>query len=68
MRKSRGTLKREAKESAAARGHVIGYWINNGYYRAEAECLKCGMHVFVDVNPPPNGIDIHGEAIALNCK
>jgi hypothetical protein len=30
-------------------------------------CKTCGMGVYVDGHPAPNGIDIHGEAVALNC-
>lgn len=35
--------------------------------RGEFICQTCGAYVQVDSNPPPNGIDIGGNAVALNC-
>lgn len=49
------TLKKEAKDAARWRGH-------DG-----AICVKCDAGVWVDTDPPPNGIDIYGGAVALNC-
>lgn len=59
------TLKDEATDSAVWRGHRLGPWDNNGPTRAYAEC-DCGASVTVDTNPPPNGIDIGGDAVAIN--
>lgn len=69
-------LKNSASASAYYHGHHLSrYKISsrsaNEYvvgYRASATCVDCGMAVFVDSLPPPNGIDISGEAVALNCK
>lgn len=66
-------LRREAMESATWRGHQMGRWEiilggGTGAHRQQATCKKCGKQVVVDTNPPPNGIDIGGEAVALGCK
>lgn len=36
--------------------------------RYESVCKGCGSYVQVDTDPAPNGIDIGGTAVALNCK
>ncbi len=59
------TLKREASESAAWRGHTLGPWQDSGK-RSYAEC-ECGAGVQVDTKPPANGINIGGSAVAINC-
>ncbi len=30
-------------------------------------CDDCEMTAYADSKPPPNGVDISGEAVALNC-
>ena len=30
-------------------------------------CIHCGADVGVDTLPPPNGIDVGGTAVALDC-
>jgi len=64
-------LKRSARESASWRGHTLGRFsfnvTRNGRATACAECTRCKMWVGVDTRPAPNGIDIGGEAVALNC-
>lgn len=63
-------LKREATESAEWRGHKI-VW--SAPYHSErtsvqnATCCDCGAEVQINTNPLPNGIDIGGTAVALNC-
>ena len=56
-----------AEDTASWRGHKLKRWgrISDTLYRAA--CSVCGMEVDVNTNPPPNGIDISGEAIALDC-
>lgn len=62
-------LKREARSSASFRGHKLSrFQTSNHGQTAHAHCVWCQRSVFVDTNPAPNGIDIHGEAVALNCK
>ena len=31
-------------------------------------CRKCDMTVHLYTHPAPNGVEIGGEAVALNCK
>lgn len=62
------SLKRSATQSARRRGHDMGKWELSDYWRNPVQtCKRCGMRVYVDPNPAPNGIDISGEAVALNC-
>lgn len=60
-------LKTEAKSSATWRGHNLTRFETLGNTTANAVCKKCGMETFVDAKPAPNGIDISGQAVALNC-
>lgn len=66
-------LKREARETATARGHELGRFLpmgegqRKGHRAAFARCGACGMGVTVETKPPPNGIEIGGEAVALTC-
>ncbi len=55
-------LKRNAAATAYYLGHKMSHWNGN-----ISTCLRCGREVVVDAAPPPNGIDIAGEAIALQC-
>ena len=55
-------LRREADDVCKWRGHDM-VWEWNG-----AKCRVCGMGAFVDDNPPPNGIDVSGEAVGVNCR
>ena len=60
-------LKIEATKAAKCRGHKMGAWApvyNGGTWKV---CHKCGAPVIVDPNPPANGIDICGAAVAVNC-
>jgi hypothetical protein len=65
-------LKREAGAACRWRGHRMGPWEHNAAPvgladAAWCECRDCGAYVGVHTNPPPNGIDVHGEAVALGC-
>lgn len=67
-RRSAQELMDEAMESAAFRGHggmTVRELDGRGGW---AECDECGMGVYVETNPAPNSIDIHGEAVALDCR
>ena len=66
-------LKREAIDSCRFRGHRMGKWEildYNGFNKmvCASRCKNCNMEVVVDTKPLPNGIDIGGKAVALNCK
>ena len=55
-------LKHEAKEGASWRGHDMSRFNKN-----LARCKICKAEAYVDAKPPPNGINISGTAVALNC-
>ncbi len=63
-----GQLAVEADTAATFRGHKLGFFTSLSDTKASADCAVCGMGVSVNTSPPPNGIDIGGEAVALNCK
>lgn len=67
---SEKALKQEARESAEYRGHTLGEWQKDAYWPAvwHNSCTRCGRAVRIDKNPMPNGIDVSGEAVALNCE
>lgn len=63
-------LQRTAARSTRARGHRMQWQtvttsaariVKNG------GCRYCGMQVDIDTAPLPKGIDIGGEAVAVNC-
>lgn len=60
-------LQSKAIKSAEFRGHMLSTFCVCGD-TAAAHCRKCGKQVVVDCSPPPHGIDIAGEAVALNCE
>lgn len=64
------TLKREARESATWRGHSLSrfHTYTTAERRAVAHCRNCPASVVVDCYPAPNGIDIGGDAVAVNCE
>jgi hypothetical protein len=71
--KTYNELKKEAITACNFRGHKMGEWgftIHAGGMgiRGGSICKKCGKGVQIDTNPPPNGIDIGGEAVSLCCK
>jgi len=61
------TLKKQATASANNRGHRLGNWQSTGRHSAIAFCEDCGHYVQVDSKPLPNGIDIGGPAVAVEC-
>lgn len=61
-------LRREARAGARWRGHNLAPFRPLETGRTwHATCTACGREVVIDVKPPPNGIDIAGEAVALDC-
>lgn len=76
MRKIR-RLKIEAANAAADRGHSMSVFRTvarpNSIMSVQgtvavAECANCGAWVRVETRPMPNGIEICGNAIALQCR
>ena len=61
------TLQRSAAESCELRNHWMSPFTTLSDTRAVSACTLCGMEVHVNTRPAPNGIDIGGEAVALNC-
>lgn len=63
-------LKKQAVAACENRGHDMTRFRRDGYWTkcATASCRDCGMAVTVDAKPMANGIDIGGEAVALNCE
>lgn len=64
------TLRRQAQESTAARGHKMRwgqavYGANSTQY---AICSVCQRQVTIQTRPAPNSIAIGGEAVAVNCN
>lgn len=73
MKKSLSLLRLEAEKCGTElRGHKI-IWSEPFYHRwsnanlQDGKCQYCGMEVQLNDHPRPNGIDISGEAVALNC-
>jgi hypothetical protein len=62
------SLKIEALDATDYRGHSMSKWTSQTPFRASATCQKCGMDVTVDAKPGPNGAEISGKAVALNCE
>jgi hypothetical protein len=66
-------LRLEALESCRFRGHKMGQFITlasrNGQALVRvAYCTMCNKQVAIDSHPTPNGIEIGGEAVALECE
>lgn len=59
-------LRLEATRAANFRGHTLLAW-RGSRTRQSTKCGWCGMEVTVDTKPPANGIDVAGEAVALEC-
>ena len=64
-------LRKEALEACEWRGHKMSRFKPGEFWKnvRTAHCTNpgCQGEVWVDPNPPANGIDIHGDAVALNC-
>lgn len=69
QRRRLSALLAEAERAANDRGHRLKAWSENVMgTTASSACLRCHRLVHVDASPPPNGIDIAGEAVALDCE
>lgn len=55
----------QATRSAENRGHSLEWWQGRAPGTAIGKC-KCGALVVANTRPPLNGIDIGGDAVALN--
>jgi hypothetical protein len=62
------TLRKSALESCKFRGHQMKPFKHFDKITAFSVCRVCGKSVAISTNPPPNGIDIGGEAVALGCR
>ena len=60
-------LRISALESCKFRGHSMTRFASLHSWAKVADCTICGMSVYVNSKPAPNGIDIAGEAVALTC-
>jgi hypothetical protein len=58
----------DARGSAELRWHKLNKFKKTSNHTWLAACKHCAMWVQVDTNPPANGIDIGGPAVALNCE
>ena len=68
---SLGSLKRSALKSTRLRHHRM-HWNapRHGERNSlqDAECTRCGDWVQIQTSPMPNGIDIGGPAVAIDCR
>ena len=63
-------LKKAARECSEWRGHDLGRFNADPYWRntkPTAECKKCDAGVTVCPKPMPNEIDMWGDSLALDC-
>ena len=61
-------LRRQARATAAARGHDMAPFRKlNGRRMWRCACRTCGAYVDVTTWPMPNEIEIGGTAVALHC-
>jgi len=66
-RTERERLEDEALASASRRKHSMGDWQELTSTSAESLCVRCRRGVVIDTKPAANGIDIGGEAVAVDC-
>lgn len=60
-------LKHGARQTAERQhGHELGPWSEDPT-TASASCLKCAHVVAVNADPAPNGIQVSGRAVAVDC-
>lgn len=62
----------DARDAAKYRGHDMCAWsivgpLMDGTREYHSACRICGAYVRVRPDPAPNGIDVGGTAVALNC-
>ena len=67
-------LKEKAERSAEFRGHTLGSWKSNLIFPTKTRvvelsiCIYCGEWAEVDTRPLPNGIEVGGTAVAVECS
>lgn len=71
LRRIERKLLRDARSAASGRGHRVGRFVRVfgwGIGAAfSATCRDCGAWMRIETTPPPNGITIGGDAVALSC-
>ena len=60
------TLKKRAQSSTKRRGHRMQWNIASKTF-GSGRCRDCGAACWLETKPAPNGIDISGLAVAVNC-
>jgi hypothetical protein len=63
-------MDKQATRAATQRGHSLAWGplvISGARIRETARCRRCTATVSVDTRPESNGIDIGGDAVAVNC-
>ena len=61
----------EGRDIARRRGHDMKPGeINRSDRKATylTQCRRCGVYLHCDTRPMPNGIDIGGSAVAIDCR
>jgi hypothetical protein len=67
-REEREPLIDEARRSAEQHGHTLTEFDKvKDYAIWQAKCVRCGQLAAVNLDPPPNGADIYGEATTITC-
>lgn len=65
------TLKRKLSAIANRRGHRLNwgapYGRAGGPWSVSCKCRNCGMEGLASESPAPNGIDIGGQVVAMDC-
>ena len=67
-------LKEKAERRAEFRGHILGPWKPNLIFPTRTRavelsiCIYCGEWAEVDTCPLPNGINVGGTAVAVECS
>ena len=66
--RSLASLKREAQSVTHWRGHRMRWTaVDHWHVGLTGECRDCPAWVTISLNPPANGIEIGGTAVAVNC-
>ena len=60
-------LAKEARDAATWRGHDLLRGKRLHSHAMAYDCARCAGYLFVTDNPAPNGCEIVGDLVALNC-
>ena len=60
------TLKREAGRAARQRGHAIRWFRALTGATWQGGGCRCGAYIHVEQMPAPNGVEISGDAVAVD--